>query len=119
MPSPSADRPDIGIDYTKMSIRWAVLAFMSEVARGPLGTGAIASALEARGMTTNGPSKFGNLVSAVISNLRSKGEIDGTEGMYELTQAGRSMWAHIKASPKYRVAQSAESSEGTLLSEQD
>ncbi|HEY2431570.1 MAG TPA: hypothetical protein VGI12_02780 [Vicinamibacterales bacterium] len=94
------------INFANMSVRWAVLGFLAEEATGPMGSGALANALRQRGLEKQGPSRFGNVVSAVISNLKAKGEIEAVDGgLYQLTAAGRAMWAHIRASAKFRISQ--------------
>ncbi len=112
---PREPRPDAGVDYPKMSLRWAVLSFLSDVATSPMGTGAITTALEERGMKSKSQSKFGNLVSAVLSNLRVKGEAEVNDGQWQVTGAGRTMWAHIKTSPKFQ--QTMDGSNKGLLGE--
>jgi hypothetical protein len=93
------------INYNAMSLRWAVLAFLSDVATEPMGTGQIAEALRERGIQRETQSPFGNVVSAVLSNLKAKGEVTTENGLHVLTDAGRSMWNHIKHSQKFRDAQ--------------
>jgi hypothetical protein len=118
MSAAAESRPDAAVDYTKMSLRWAVLSYLSDVAKGPAGTGAITAALEARGMQSRSQSRFGNLVSAVLSNLRVKGEVQAVDdGLYQLTEAGRTMWAHIKTSPKFQMTMDGQGT--SLLTESD
>lgn len=112
-----AGKLEAAINYANISVRWAVLALLAEVADGPMGTGAIAEALQARGVVKEGPSRFGNIVSAVISNLKTKGEVESVDGLYQLTDPGRTMWAHIKAGSKFRLSQSAVAQERDLLQE--
>lgn len=101
--------------YSGISVRWAVLGFLAEEATGPMGTGAIAEALEQRGVKKAGPSRFGNIVSAVISHLKSKGELEAVDGgLYQLTKAGREMWGMIRASAKFRQTQDATTAPGLL-----
>lgn len=93
------------ITYANMSVRWAVLAYLAEGSVEPQRTGQIADALQKGGLVKEG-SRFGNIVSAVIHHLKTKGEIVAVEdGLYGLTDAGRAMWAHIKASTKFRQSQ--------------
>lgn len=98
--------PSDDFDYSKVSVRWAVLGLLATVATGPMTTGAVTRALQARGVHKEGVSRFGNIVSAVLSNLRVKGEVEviGNTG-YQLTPAGRTMWAHIRATHKFQVTQ--------------
>lgn len=80
-----------------------------------MSTGQIAEALQERGVTKDTKSPFGNIVSAVISHLRAKGEVGAvSEGLYELTSEGRAMWQHIKNSQKFKLSQS-DAIEPTLL----
>ena len=85
--------------YSNMSVRWAVLNLLSEDATGPLATPEIARRLEEGGITTKG-ARFSSIVSAVISTMKAKGEVEG-EGTYQLTQMGREAWQHIKITPRY------------------
>lgn len=104
-----------GINYAAISVRWAVLSLLADVATGPMSTGQIAEALQQRGVKKETKSPFGNIVSAVLSNLRVKGEVEPVgDGLYQLSDAGRSMWKHIKSGPKFQAA----STSPTLLDAQ-
>ncbi len=104
--APSAPQPDsqatllLASDgrYSGMSVRWAVLALLSEDAIAPMGTGQIAEALRAGGLTSGGKS-FASNVSAVLSGMKSeRGEIIPSEKGWIISEKGKEAWVHIKAS---------------------
>jgi hypothetical protein len=87
--------------YANMSQRWAILKFLAEDATGPMKAAEIAIALLNGGVRSNGKDFAGN-VSAVISTMKAKGEVEQAEdGGHRLTDNGRLAWAAIKHSPKY------------------
>lgn len=106
-------------DYSRISVRWAALWHLGEFARGPMRNGAIADAILAGGYRT-GAGSFPNAVSAVLSGMRTKGEIDGNQDVgYWLTDKGQQIWAVIKQSERFRsVMAHASHGEPTLLSVQ-
>jgi hypothetical protein len=62
-------------------------------------------------------SRFGSMVSAVVSNMKTKGEVEANEeGGYRLTEVGRHTWSLIRQGTKFREAIS--SNERSLLSVQ-
>jgi hypothetical protein len=85
-----------------MSVRWAVLSYLAEVATEPVQTSVISQALLDGGMTTRGRD-FNSNVSAVISvMIRDRGEAENTGGGYRITANGRAAWAAIQNTPQYR-----------------
>ena len=102
--------------FANMSVRWGVLWHLAEFANGYEKTGEIANALLAGGYKSEA-ARFGNLVSAVLSNMKAKGEVETSEdGGYRLTDDGRKTWNLIRQGAKFRTAIS--SSEPPLLSVQ-
>jgi hypothetical protein len=100
----SAMAPADKARYSTISVRWGVLWHLAEFAGTNDKTGDIATALLAGGYQSDA-AKFGNLVSAVLSNMKSKGEVEATEdGGYRLTETGRHTWAMIRQGAKFRDA---------------
>jgi len=80
-----------------MSVRWAILYLLSEIATGPLTTGEIASALREGGIQSNA-AKFAGNVSAILSVMRSqKHEVEGVGDGWVISESGKQAWAHIRA----------------------
>jgi hypothetical protein len=102
--------------FANISVRWGVLWHLAEDANGYEKTGEIASALLAGGYRTEA-TNFSNMVSAVLSNMKVKGEVETAEdGGYRLTADGHQTWALIKQGAKFRMSTSP--SEHSLLSVQ-
>lgn len=89
--------------YAGMSVRWGVLQYLAEDATEPASTAEIAGALLGGGMTTNGRDFISN-VSAVISVMVNKrGELNGADGKYRLTDNGRAAWTAITGTNQYQA----------------
>lgn len=89
-------------DYSRLSVRWAALWHLAEFARGPMRNGEIADAIRAGGYHS-GAGSFPNAVSAVLSGMRTKEEIDGNPDTgYYLTDKGRQIWSTIRHSERFR-----------------
>ena len=86
--------------YVGISIRWAVLALFSESGPERQSLGRIADALRAGGATTKGQS-FNSNVSAVLSVMVGKGELDKNEEGFALTGHGHIVWQGIRTSEKF------------------
>jgi hypothetical protein len=98
-------RPETG-HYGNLSVRWAALWHFAEFADGPMRNSEVADAIRAGGYHS-GAGSFPNAVSAVLSGMRAKGEIDGTPEIgYSLTEKGREIWQSIKKSDRFRSAMS-------------
>lgn len=83
--------------FANMSVRWAILYFLSEDATGPISTGAIAEALVAGGITSASKNFAGN-VSAILSDMNhNKNEVISTDSGWVISDKGKSAWIHIKA----------------------
>jgi hypothetical protein len=83
--------------YSGMSVRWAILNLLSEVATGPMNTGEIAAALREGGVLS-GAAKFAGNVSAVLSVMcKQKGEVTSNGNGWVISAIGRQAWAHIRA----------------------
>jgi hypothetical protein len=105
--------------FANISVRWGVLWFLAEFADGYVKTSEIANALLEGGYRSEA-ARFPNLVSAVLSSMKGKLEVqtnsdDGAPG-YCLTEKGRQTWAAIRQGSKFRAAISP--SAQTLLSVQ-
>jgi hypothetical protein len=102
--------------FANMSVRWGVLWQLAEFTEDFAKTGEIAKALLAGGYKSDA-TRFGNMVSAVLSQMKAKGEVEtNDDGGYRLTEAGRNTWALIRQGHKFRAAISP--SEQSLLSVQ-
>lgn len=100
---PQSAAPESTGKYAGMSVRWGVLRYLAEEAKGPVTTAVIAAALQEGGMTTRGRD-FANNVSAVISGMvRTRNEAEAVEGGYQITENGRHAWAAIKMTPQYQA----------------
>jgi hypothetical protein len=103
--SVSPKEPPANQRYARISVRWGVLWKLAEYSTDYEKTGQIADALLAGGYQTSGASRFGNMVSAVLSNMKTKGEVESNEeGGYRLTDAGRKTWELIKQGTKFKDA---------------
>jgi hypothetical protein len=105
------DKPE-GI-YADISVRWAVFLFLTEYARGPETLGVIADALREGGSPSKAQS-FNSNVSAVLSQMANKGEIEKNGDRFELTSKGRAVWYGISKSEKFinRNRDTKENTEG-------
>lgn len=92
-----------GNAFKNMSVRWAILKLFGESPVGrSMSSSEIAKALETGGADTSGAVRFVGNVSAVVSGMKQKEEIEGAEeGRYRLTIRGKEAWDHIKNSGKY------------------
>lgn len=91
-------------NYARISVRWAVLWHLTEFSARPEKTGEITDALT-RGGYVSQAGKFGNFVSAVLSTMKAKGEVQTTEdGGFFVTDSGRQTWRAIKQGVKFREA---------------
>ena len=102
-PLPSAaSQPDNEIGkYANISMRWAILKLLCEDAIAPMTTGEIAQALLAGGRPASGVN-FNSNVSAVLSVLKQRGEVQAALNGYEISDIGRQAWNVIKLTPQYR-----------------
>lgn len=83
--------------FAGMSVRWAILYLLSEIATGPMTTGDIAVALRAGGIQSNA-NKFAGNVSAILSVMRSqRGEVNTIGDGWVISDIGKQAWAHIRA----------------------
>ena len=120
VPTTTTDLISLVGNYSRLSVRWAALWHLAEFARGPMRNGEIADAIRAGGYHS-GAGSFPNAVSAVLSGMRAKGEIDGNAELgYYLTDLGKEIWNTIKRSDRFRsiMAHSSSATEPTLLSVQ-
>jgi hypothetical protein len=103
--------------FANISVRWGVLWQLAEFSQDFTKTGEIARALLAGGYQS-AAERFPNLVSAVLSAMKAKGEVEtNDDGGYRLTEKGRQTWALIRQGTKFRAATST-ASEPSLLSVQ-
>lgn len=95
---PAASIPERAI-YQNISIRWAILWFLSESV-GPVQTPVIANALRNGGVAER--PNFNSIVSAILSQMAQKAELERAgEGGYQLTDIGRAVWDGIKRGEKF------------------
>lgn len=106
-------------NYSQISVRWAALWHLAEFATGPMRNGEIADAILTGGYRS-GAGSFPNAVSAVLSGMRQKGEIDGSPDTgYSLTDFGRHIWETIRRSERFKSSVGASLPSGqSLLSTQ-
>jgi hypothetical protein len=91
--------------YANISVRWGVLWHLSEHSTEFEKTAQITDALESGGYKSSGASRFGNMVSAVLSNMKAKGEVEtNDDGGYRITETGRKTWNLIRQGAKFREA---------------
>jgi Mn-dependent DtxR family transcriptional regulator len=81
---------------------------LAEDVQGSAKTGELASALLEGGYRSQAD-RFPNLVSAALSGMKIKGEVETSEDDgYRLTKQGRQTWESIRHSSKFRHAISNE-----------
>lgn len=99
VPAPSAGQ------FSGMSVRWAILYFLSEIATSPMSTGQIAAALRAGGIQSTA-AKFAGNVSAILSVMgKQKGEVvPAGDGLWAISEIGKQAWAHIRAKREQQQA---------------
>lgn len=98
--------------YAGMSIRWSVLMYLAEHAQQPVDVGNIADALREGGIVSKAQS-FNSNVSAVLSQMANKDEVEKKGDLFYLTENGKSAWYAIRNSEKFQNrATEKESSEG-------
>lgn len=94
---PSSAIPERSV-YQNISIRWAILWLLSE-AVGPMTTPNIADALRNGGVAER--PNFNSIVSAILSQMAQKAEVERIDNAWLLTIPGRSVWDSIKRSDKF------------------
>lgn len=94
-PTPQPQGPFAGI-----SVRWSVFLFLAEYARGPETSGVIADALRDGGSVSQAIS-FNSNVSAVLSQMANKGEVEKIGDRFSLTRKGMEAWHGISQSEKF------------------
>lgn len=100
MPTRSANGPL----FANISMRWSVLWHLTEFAKGFQKTGEITASLRENGYQT-AAANLGNMVSAVLSSMKAKGEVESSvDGGYRITDAGRATWNLIKQGNKFKEA---------------
>ena len=93
-------------NYSNMSVRWATLWYLSDNASRAFKTSEVAQAMRQGGYQTTMGDRFGNSVSAVLSSMRAKGEVEAVEdGAYRITEIGRSAWDHIRKTDRFQLTQ--------------
>jgi hypothetical protein len=81
--------------YSAISMRWSCLWMLAESAPNGLGTSEITERLRAGGKSSTAYN-FLSTVSAVLSNMKSRGEADLNEGSWSLTTLGLKSWSAIR-----------------------
>lgn len=101
-PLPFPDEADTHAKiFSGMSVRWSVLMYLAEH-HSPLATvGIIAEALREGGLFSKGQN-FNSNVSAVLSQMTSRGEVEKQADRFVLTHQGRDAWDVVRQSEKFR-----------------
>jgi len=73
--------------YSLLSMRWACLWILSQAGKVGLSTASVAELLE-RGGRISRAERFASSVSAVLSNMKMKGEVEPIGNYWVLTQLG-------------------------------
>ena len=96
---------DINQRFAHISVRWGAIWHLAESVE-PQKTGEVTAALMKGGYRYNGKT-FANSVSAVLSTMKAKGEVEpvGDDG-YRLTAHGRTVWDAIRNSERFKAAAS-------------
>ena len=103
-PQSAQPHVDQATRFSNVSVRWAALWYLYELGEQFQKTGEIASAILAGGYKSDA-GRFGNLVSAVISGMKAKGEVETNDiGGYRLTEKGRNTWELIRQGGKFRAS---------------
>ena len=93
--------PPPNLIYAGISVRWALLSLMSDHAKTTLSTTEMAEALVAGGVRSGGE-RFPANVSAVVSDMKIRGELESAENnKYRITPKGREVWEGIRTRPQY------------------
>jgi hypothetical protein len=85
--------------YKNMSMRWAILQHLTEFADSALPTAEIANGLSTNGFEPTG--SFNSKVSAILSQMVTKNEVEKDGQNWMISDHGRVMWESIKHSEKY------------------
>ncbi len=75
--------------YSLISIRWACLWILSQAGKVGLSTASVADLLEKGGRTSKAE-RFASSVSAVLSNMKAKAEVEPIGNYWVLTPSGHS-----------------------------
>jgi hypothetical protein len=88
--------------YRGISVRWAILWMLFEASPVPMTRNRIAEALQRGGISTAGKDFLSN-VSAILSQMSSKGEVSQVSGEgWFITERGRSCWELIRQTEKFK-----------------
>ena len=96
--------------YRGMSVRWSVFMYLAEYGGGIGTLSAIADALKVGGLSSKGQS-FNSNVSAVLSQMSNKDEVEKKGDRFHLTAHGRTVWEGIQKSEKFLNRNKAEGTE--------
>jgi hypothetical protein len=86
--------------FASISVRWSVFLFLTEYAQGPETLGVIADALRNGGSPSKAQS-FNSNVSAVLSQMANKGEVEKIGDRFALTSKGKAVWYGISQGEKF------------------
>ncbi len=100
IPFPDNDTPSVAI-YGGMSVRWSVLMYLAEHDTPIATVGMIAEALREGGLSSKGMN-FNSNVSAVLSQMTGRGEVEKQADRFVLTPHGTQAWERIKQSDKFK-----------------
>jgi hypothetical protein len=90
----AVDHPRVGI-YSRIGIRWACLWILSQAEKVGLSTATIADLLTKGGRTTKA-GRFTSSVSAVLSSMKLKGEVEPIGNYWVLTDSGKAALEAIR-----------------------
>lgn len=85
--------------FKNMSMRWAILQYLSEVTPESRPTSDIASSLISGGFPNS--LNFNSKVSAILSQMAAKNEAVRDDQEWKISQHGRDIWEAIKVGDKY------------------
>jgi hypothetical protein len=95
---PEAERSPARAKFQNISMRWAILWLLSETL-GSLQTPTVADSLRNGGVAER--QNFNSIVSAILSQMAQKGEVERIDNAYQLTDSGRQVWDGVQRSEKF------------------
>jgi hypothetical protein len=96
LPPTRPSAPNAG-RFSSISVRWAVLWLLNDDLTEGASTPEIAQHLLSDGVTSKS-TNFNSNVSAVLSAMRDRGEVQQDATKWFLTDDGRQAWSHIRSS---------------------
>jgi hypothetical protein len=90
---------DSTVDYSDMSMRWAILYMLTEHTTNTLTTAEISSRMTAGGFILS--PNFNSKVSAILSQMSAKDEVERDEFGWAISTHGKEVWKSIKVGDKF------------------